>query len=144
MLSTNRLKILNLLLTLPLHHPLVTWPWWASFTWLYDSNLNVVLHNTYIFPRCEYNHITAYTRTPQSNILRHHYYNTPRHTHIRVPIQSSHNLYFQTYSSHKFLSMHFSQHNLHFKINPHSKPHIESTCHIQPTPRAHYIIMTKF
>jgi hypothetical protein len=33
-----------------------------------------VLHHTYIFPRREYNHITAYTRTPQSNILRNHYY----------------------------------------------------------------------
>jgi hypothetical protein len=80
MLSTNRLKILNLILALPLQHPLVTWPSGASFTQLYDSHLNVVLHNTYVFLRCEYNHITAYTGTPQSNILRHRYYNTPMHT----------------------------------------------------------------
>jgi hypothetical protein len=50
-----------------------------------NSNINVMLHSTYIFPHREYNHITAYTRTPQSNILRNPYYNTPRHTHIRVP-----------------------------------------------------------
>jgi hypothetical protein len=110
---------------LPLHHSLITQPSRASFTRLYNSNLNVMLHNTYIFPRREYNHITAYTRTPQINISRHHYYITPRHTHIRVLIQSSHNLYFQTYSSHKFPSMHFSQHNRHFKNYPHSKPHIK-------------------
>jgi hypothetical protein len=43
-----------------------------------------VLHNIYFFPCREYNHITAYTRTPQSNILRNHYYNTPRHAHTYV------------------------------------------------------------
>jgi hypothetical protein len=43
-----------------------------------------MLHDAYILPRREYNHITAYTRTPQSNILRHHYYNTPRHTRTYV------------------------------------------------------------
>ena len=45
---------------------------------------NVVLHKTYIFLCCEYNHITAYTRTPQTNILCHHHYNTPRHTRTYV------------------------------------------------------------
>jgi hypothetical protein len=53
-----------------------------------------VLHNTCTFPRREYNHITAYTCTPQINTLRHHH-NTPRHTHIRVLIKSSHPMYFQ-------------------------------------------------
>jgi hypothetical protein len=43
-----------------------------------------VLRQTYIFLRCEYNHITAYTRTPQSIILRHHHRNTPRHTRTYV------------------------------------------------------------
>jgi hypothetical protein len=105
------LKILNLLLALPLHHPLVTWPSGASFTRLYNSNLNIGSQNTYIFPRREYNYITAYTRTPQINTLRHHYHNTPWHTHIRVLIQFSHNLYFQTYSSHKTSTTHlFTKH----------------------------------
>jgi hypothetical protein len=45
---------------------------------------NVVLHKTYIFLRCEYNHITTYIRTPQTNILRHHHYNTPRHMRTYV------------------------------------------------------------
>jgi hypothetical protein len=70
---------------LPLHHSSITRPSCAYFTRLYNSDLSVVLHKTYIFLRCEYNHITAYTRTPQSIILRHQYYNTPRHTRIRVP-----------------------------------------------------------
>jgi hypothetical protein len=150
MLSTNRLKILNLLLALQLHHPLVTWPSWASFTRLYNSDLSVVLPNTYIFPRREYNHITAYTRTPQSFILRYHHYNTPQHTrtyvspyyaqdinctsdsnrinhtpHLPRLSQSPITCIKQLHFSHKFLSMHFSQHNLHFKNYPHSKPGIK-------------------
>jgi hypothetical protein len=69
---------------LSLHHSSITRPSCAYFTRLYNSDLSVVLHKTYIFLRCEYNHITAYTRIPQSIILRHHYYNTPRHTHAYV------------------------------------------------------------
>ena len=42
------------------------------------------VNKTYIFLCYEYNHITAYTRTPQTNILRHHYHNTPRHTRTYV------------------------------------------------------------
>jgi hypothetical protein len=134
------LKILNLLLALPLHHPLVTWPLGASFTRLYNSNLNVGSHNTYIFLCCEYNHITAYTRTPQSNILRHHHYNTPRHTRTYVSsyyaqdinrtsdsnrinhTPHSHRLsqspiicIKQTHFSCRHLSMHSPTHNPHFK-----------------------------
>jgi hypothetical protein len=74
----------KLISRLPLHHSSITRPSWASFTRLYNSDLSVVLHNAYIFPRCEYNHITAYTRTPQSNILRHHHYNTPQHKRTYV------------------------------------------------------------
>jgi hypothetical protein len=78
------LKILNLLLSLPLHHSLVTSPSCASFIRFYDSNINVVLYNTYIFSRREYNHITAYTCTPQSNTLHHHHYNIHHDTHAHM------------------------------------------------------------
>jgi hypothetical protein len=151
MLSTNRFKkILNLLLALLLHHPLVTWPSCVSFTWLYNSNLNVVLHNTYIFSHREYNHITAYTRTPQTNILRHHYHNTPRHTRTYVSpyyaqdinrtsdsnrinhTPHSHRLsqslitcVKQIQFSRRHLMMHSPTDNPHFKNYPHSKPHIK-------------------
>ena len=95
-------KNIKLTSRLPLHHSLITQPSRASFTRLYNSDLNVVLHNTYIFPRREYNHITAYTRTSSINYLTPPLLKyTTVHTHIRVLIQSSYNLYFQTYSSHK-------------------------------------------
>jgi hypothetical protein len=45
----------------------------TSFIRLYNIYLSVVLPNAYIFLRREYNHITAYTRTPQTNILRQHH-----------------------------------------------------------------------
>jgi hypothetical protein len=130
----------NLSLASPLHHPLATWPSWASFTRLYNSDLSVVLPNAYIFPRREYNHITAYTCTPQSNILRHHYYNTPWHARTYVSpkyaqdincTSDSNRIYHiphsprlsqspiicikQIHFSRRHLSMHSPTHNPHFK-----------------------------
>jgi hypothetical protein len=65
-----------------------------------------VLHNTCIFPRREYNHITTYTRTPQTisyatiTIIHH-----GTHTHLRALIKSSHPMYFQ-------FNHHIKQHNM--------------------------------
>jgi hypothetical protein len=134
---------------LPLHHSSITRPSGASFTRLYNSDLSAVLHNTYIFPRREYNHNAAYTRTSQSNILRHHHYNTPWHTRTYVPpryaqginiivtnrinhtphsprlSQSSITCIKQLHFSRRHLSMHSPTHNPHFKNYPHSKPSIK-------------------
>jgi hypothetical protein len=109
------------------------------------------VNKTYIFPRREYNHITAYTRTPQSNILSHHHYNTPRHTrtyvfpyyaqdinrtsdsnrinhtpHSHRLSQSSIICIKQIHFSRRHLSMHSPTYNPYLKNYPHSKPHINN------------------
>jgi hypothetical protein len=108
-----------------------------------------VLPNVYIFSRCECNHITAYTRTPQTIISRHHYYITPRHTHLRALIKSSHPMYFQ-------FTHHIKQHNMFayltvkatllrhiiktFYTHTHSNTnvhHIEKNIIVQTTNRTH-------
>jgi hypothetical protein len=70
-----------------------------------------MLPNVYIFSRCECNHITAYTRTPQqlshaTTTISHH----GAHTHLRALIKSSHPMYFQ-------FTHHVKQHNTFAYLN---------------------------
>jgi hypothetical protein len=84
MLSTNHFKNIRLTSRLATTTPFSHMTLGSTLHTVIQQQSNVVVHKTYIFLRCEYNHITAYTRTPQTTILRHHHYNTPQHTRTYV------------------------------------------------------------
>jgi hypothetical protein len=111
------------------------------------------VNKTYIFLCCEYNHITAYTRTPQSNTFRHHQYNTPRHTRTYVSpyyVQdinhtSDSNKINHTPHSHRLSQspiicmkqIHFSRRHLSMHSPTHN-PHFKTLSSQQTTHQTHY------